>query len=183
MANRLRTRRLLSLLAALIVGGVVGYSWGSGQALPLPAADGRVGATVLQDESTIASDLAAIAAGATGSNATARWLQVSTLAGTLAQSGLDQAIWIGNRAATPPDMIPGLTSLATAETLLAQATKHPPSDTSAERAWAGHVAAVFVQQLLPAERAAVAGTAHAESEAAFDRHMAALAVWLGTHQP
>lgn len=183
MARRRRPGRLVALVGALLVGGAAGYLVHGGAPGPVPAPGGDIGSTVLQDEATMALDFRALANGTAQSSAGALWLQASTLADTLSHAGLDRYVWRGNRSVTPPAMAAGLTALDTADLELALATQGPVPSGPTGRAWAAHVASVLQGELLPAERAAAANTLPPAGVQRFDQQMAALAAWVGRHQP
>ncbi len=183
MAVRLKIGRLGSLLAALAVGGALGYVLHGNPTGPVPAPGGDIGSTVLQDEATMALDFQSIADGTGGSDAGALWLQASTLADTLSHAGLDRYIWRGNRSMPVPAMSAGLSALDTADLELALATQGPAPSGSAGQAWAAYVANVFQRDVLPAERAAGAHALGAAGSERFNRAMEAFAAWVGTHQP
>jgi hypothetical protein len=183
MAAKLHAGRLISLVAALAVGGAGGYLLHGAQPGPVPAPGGEIGTTVIQDESTIAIDLRSLADGTAGAEAAAMWLQAATIADTLSHSGLDRYLWHGNQEDTPASLAPGLAAFDTAESELALSEQGPPPSGAAGAAWAAHVASVYQNQLLPVERAAMAGPVSAARAQAFDRNMKALSQWVGTHQP
>lgn len=183
MAVRLKTGRLGSLLAALVVGGALGYVLHGSSTGPVPAPGGDIGSTVLQDEATMALDFRSIADGTAGTSADALWLQASTLADTLSHAGLDRYIWQGNRSTPAPALSAGLTALDTADLELALATQGPVPSGPTGRAWSAYVANVFQSDVLPSERAAGAHALSAAGTQHFDRVMAAFATWVGDHQP
>ncbi len=183
MARRRRLGRLLGLVGSLLVGGAAGYLIRGGAPGPVPAPGGDIGSTVLQDEATMALDFRSIANGTAGPSADALWLQASTLADTLSHAGLDRYVWRGNHSVTPPALAAGLTALDTADLELALATQGPAPSGPTGRAWAAHVAYVLQAELLPAERAAAASTLLPAGIQRFDQQMAALAAWVGQHQP
>ena len=183
MAVRLKMGRLVSLLTALVVGGVVGYALHGNPTGPVPAPGGDIGSTVLQDEATMALDFRSMADGTAGTSGAALWLQASTLADTLSHAGLDRYIWQGNRSTPVPALSPGLTALDTADLELALATQGPAPSGPTGRAWSAYVARVFQQSVLPTERAAASHALSAAGARRFDRAMEAFATWVGSHQP